>query len=575
MRIDDIPELVELLIEARTDTWNVEAKDARRGLPDTTDETLSAFANMPEGGIIVFGLAEVDGEFQLVGVSDAKVIAAGVAAKARERIHPPVQLGAVDIASIGGKEIVACVVPPQPSDLRPFRVGIHGPAFTRSGDGDYKLSEQEELYLVSQRAQPIHDRAPVEGASVQRDLVPELLDQYLEAQLNESHRLRSMDREELLIRTNVIDHETGFPTVAAIYAMGIHPQQFLPHLTVKAHARPDAGQSSALRLTDKTEFSGPVPDLLDAVTDWVHKHLMHGIAFHQGHGFNAPELPAVAVREVVANALVHRDLSPASFGSFPMVVKLPAKLIVENPGGLWGLTEQELGKTSPRARNAILYRMCSAITTPSGRRVIEGHATGIPEVRRVLREAFLPEPFFKDEVIKFRALLSSSTMLDTDALSWISSLPGGEHFTVAQKHALIAMKKGNEITNAAYRSEFPMDSVQARDELQQLVHFGLVRKTGAGRSTAYELQTDPVQPSFAFDTLPTPNRSPADIVLTALRSRATPVSRKQLIADTGLTDAQTYRVLRHLEDQGSVATDKDPADGRIVRYFLASNTAGE
>lgn len=332
----DIPELVNTLIDTGTDTWNIEAKDARGGLPNTIDETLCAFANMPEGGIIVLGVFETPEGMDITGVHNPAELIQGLANKARERIVPPVQLGASEWTTIDGYDVVACIVPPQPSDQRPFRVGKHGPAFTRSRDGDHQLSEQEELYLISQRTQPAHDRQPVAGADAEADLVPELLEQYLSAQRRESPRLRLMGRDELLIRTNVVDHATGLPTVAAVYAMGIHPQQFLPHTTIKAHAVPDPKVRDTVRLADWAEFSGPVPDLLDSAIDWVHKHLMHGVSFAGGHGYSTSEVPMVAVREILANALVHRDLSAASFGSYPMLIKEPTKLIVTNPGGLWG-----------------------------------------------------------------------------------------------------------------------------------------------------------------------------------------------------------------------------------------------
>lgn len=475
--------------------------------------------------------------------------------------------------------MVACVVPPQPSDQRPFRVGKHGPAFTRSGDGDHQLSEQEELYLISQRTQPAHDRQPVEGADVEADLVPELLEQYLSAQRRESPRLRSMGRDELLVRTNVVDHATGLPTVAAVYAMGIHPQQFLPHTTIKAHAVPDPKLRNTVRLTDRAEFSGPVPDLLDSAIDWVHKHLMHGVSFSGGHGYNTSEVQMVAVREILANALVHRDLSAASFGSYPMLIKQPTKLIVTNPGGLWGLTERELGTTSPRARNAVLYKMCSAITSDNGARVIEGHATGIPEVRRTLREAFLPEPFFKDEVISFTAIISSSSTLPTEDLQWLSTLPANQVLSVAQKHALVDMRHGNEVTNSSYRERFPMHSVEARDELQELVQYGLAHVTGAGRSTSYSLgHGSPAGPNPDEDAGTSPTMRPVtptsdqERVTHALRAFNEPRRRADIAHATGLSENQTYRILKALIDQGLVTTDKDPSDKRAYRYFLNSSS---
>ncbi|STC69309.1 helix-turn-helix domain-containing protein [Corynebacterium pilosum] len=90
----DIPELVNTLIDTGTNTWDIEAKDARGGLPNTIDETLCAFANMPEGGTIVLGMSETPEGMGITGVHNPAELIQGLASKACERIVPPVQLGA-------------------------------------------------------------------------------------------------------------------------------------------------------------------------------------------------------------------------------------------------------------------------------------------------------------------------------------------------------------------------------------------------------------------------------------------------------------------------------------------------
>lgn len=55
--------------------------------------------------------------------------------------------------------------------------------------------------------------------------------------------------------------------------------------------------------------------------------------------------PPVAVREIVANALVHRDLSPNSEGQWVEIRINGDRLIVTNPGGLRGIS----GKSSSQA----------------------------------------------------------------------------------------------------------------------------------------------------------------------------------------------------------------------------------
>ena len=216
---------INTLRDIGNDTYKIEAKDASHGLPKSIDETLSAFGNMPEGGVILLGVAEEDGSFPVTGISSPKTVESQLANKARQKIVPPLHLGAIETATVDGKTVLQCIVPPQPSDRKPFRVGKGGPAYIRSGDGDYELDPNEEQLLVSQRGVPKHDRAPVEGASVERDLDPDLLEQYLEQERSQSRRLAQLPREEQLIRTNVVAPDTGEPTVAAIYALGIHPQQ--------------------------------------------------------------------------------------------------------------------------------------------------------------------------------------------------------------------------------------------------------------------------------------------------------------------------------------------------------------
>ncbi|RSZ61429.1 hypothetical protein EAH68_13245 [Corynebacterium hylobatis] len=66
--IIDVVEQIRFLQEMGGDTWNIEAKSAAQGYPDTVDETLSAFANMPEGGLLLLGVSEGNGIVEVTGV---------------------------------------------------------------------------------------------------------------------------------------------------------------------------------------------------------------------------------------------------------------------------------------------------------------------------------------------------------------------------------------------------------------------------------------------------------------------------------------------------------------------------
>ncbi len=85
------------------------------------------------------------------------------------------------------------------------------------------------------------------------------------------------------------------------------------------------------------------------------------------------EYPLNAFRELVTNALVHRDIDTWSEG-YAIEVRLRSdRLVISNPGGLYGITAARLGKEGvTSARNAWLVSLCQDTSLPGdGSRVIE------------------------------------------------------------------------------------------------------------------------------------------------------------------------------------------------------------
>jgi ATP-dependent DNA helicase RecG len=74
---------------------------------------------------------------------------------------------------------------------------------------------------------------------------------------------------------------------------------------------------------------------------------------------DATVFPLEAFRELISNALVHRDLDRWSEGMAVEVRLDDSRLVVTNPGGLYGITVDRLGKeATTSARNARLVEIC-------------------------------------------------------------------------------------------------------------------------------------------------------------------------------------------------------------------------
>lgn len=253
----ELARALERLRADGSDSWELEVKRASGGVPKLAD-TLCAFANMPEGGSVIFGLDEPSG-FTLVGVQDPAALEHGIAAQARQQLEPQVQVHFWR-AHLEGKTLVIANVHGLPSHQRPCRVRSTQKAYLRFADGDYVLSDREVQQLLSSRERPRHDTEVVEETSLD-DLDPDLVAQFIREARRASRRLDREDDEQILRLKRVVEPAGDRLTVAGLYALGHYPQQFLPSLSLTAVLR--STSDSDIRNADRQEFDGPLPEILD------------------------------------------------------------------------------------------------------------------------------------------------------------------------------------------------------------------------------------------------------------------------------------------------------------------------
>ena len=454
-----------------------------------------------------------------------------------------------------------------PVNSKPCRWKETGSAYLRQYDGDYRMSQQEEQQLLLRHQRPRQDSVAVPGTSVD-NLDNELVQRFLRAVRAGSTALSGQPDAEVLVNLNILTEE-GETTRAGLYALGRYPQRQFPGLSITAAV---TGTNDAVRATDRLTIAGPLPQMLTDAVDWVARTTQTRIRFgDDGHGRDVHEFPLIAVRELIANALIHRDLSEPALSKGVEIRLLHDRLIISSPGGLWGLSVDQLGtRDGKSAVNEHLYTICTFATDYEGRRVIEGLGSGIREVRSALREADMEPVRFQDTGVRFTALLPRSALLSPEDLTWLSGLEA-QDLGVEQRHALVEMRHGKSWTNSSYRRHFGCDSQQARRQLQELVDRGYAEARGQRGSTSYVLASDGARPASDVKAV----TIPAEI--SALSTNAPtvwacledgPRTRQQIVEATHLSPRQVMYALKHLTTAGAVLIDGRQGD-TTTRYHRA------
>ena len=459
----DVVKLVNELRSQGSDTEGIEAKRASGGLPDDLAPLLSAFANRPGGGMLLLGLDEASG-FAATGVYDVKKAQQSLAHIARSALTPPVHVASEAVAFEGTTLIVVNVREAE-SSQKPVGVTRSGLAYLRQYDGTYPLSDMERQVFLAARGQPESELRAVAGC-VFDDLDRDAVEQFTAERRASSPVFAGWTDADILRHAHATTPEGG-PTVAGLLAFGRYPQSYLPMSSVQASLWTGPSNAATSRLLDSREFVGRVGVILEEAVAWVARSTPTEVVDRDdGHRQDLPTYPPRAVRELVANALVHRDLGPYVAAPVSLILE-PGQLVVSSVGGLYGVRVEALVKTTSHLRNPHLAGLLLIARTSDGMRIIERLGSGIPRAISALRDAGMVPPVFYDSGVRFTARIVAGRREPVETVSRPSVAP-----TVNGGILLAAMRSG-AATVPGIVTATGLSERQVRYALGELIRAGL------------------------------------------------------------------------------------------------------
>ena len=145
------------------------------------------------------------------------------------------------------------------------------------------MSREDEQQVIRRRERPRDDIAPVPGTTI-HDLDPDALASFIASARETTPRLRNTSDIDILRLLNVLTRD-GETTVAGLYALGLYPQQFLPHLFLSAAVTDQGLLTEGARSRARQDLTGSIPDILDEALDWVARVLgATEVVTHDGRG---------------------------------------------------------------------------------------------------------------------------------------------------------------------------------------------------------------------------------------------------------------------------------------------------
>lgn len=264
--------------------------------------------------------------------------------------------------------------------------------------------------------------------------------------------------EDRLLERNVAGNWNVTNLGAILFAKDLHQFRGLARKAVRVVVYEGKGRIQTLREQEgKKGYASGFAGLMDYINALLPRNEVIGQALRS----EVPMYPNLAVRELVANALIHQDFSVTGAG--PMVEVFADRMEITNPGQPLVHTQRFLD-SPPRSRNELLASFMRRVG------ICEERGSGIDKVVFETELYQLPAPSF--EVLEgfTRAVLFAHTAY--------KDMDTHDRVRACYLHACLRYVQRDPMTNASLRERFgiaPENSAMVTRVMKEAIAQGMVK----------------------------------------------------------------------------------------------------
>lgn len=441
---------------------------------DSIAKTVVAFSNTSGGKLIV----GINDQREVVGIDDKEIfeLQDRIASIIFDSCYPNI-LPEIYILNVDGKLLL--VIEIFRGNLLPYYLksdGKNNGTYIRIGATNRKAEYENIVELERQKRHISYDEEANYDVSLDTlDLKP-LYERF--AKLG-----KPLDEQKLHnLKLLKSEHGTTYPTNALLILLGYFENCMVKCARFK-------GVTMELFI-DKKEYKGDIFTILENTQNFILNHINLRGEIKGLYRTDTYEIPEVALREALINALIHRDYinkgRDIKVGIYDDIVN------IVSPGSFPNtITVGDIANGRSEARNKIVANIFKELG------LIEQWGSGINRIKKICKTNFLQEPkieeqndfvdaqFFRPDTDDYGRLRTIREDKVPDTAGYMPDTAG--YMPEQEKNILDYLQKHQNITSKEVEELLDVKERRARELLKQMCEKNLLIKLGSARSTHYKL----------------------------------------------------------------------------------------
>ena len=468
----------ELLNRLDYDAWNdIEFKSASSNAPTKALKTVSAFANTG-GGLIVFGVSEIEGSLKITGVKDVDRVQNEFLTLTRnlQKISLKLPILAESLHFDEGQVLCFGIPEAEPEDKPVHLNGDLSTAYIRKGASDFKCDREELLnFLRNSLTNTSYDSEPIEvDADTFYD--KKSLSWYrAEFEVSRSKEERDITDSTFLKKLGFIVEHQGriVPTRAAVLLFGKEEvfQRCLPKMVVDLHWYNHLAKeySPIRRWNDRKIVEVNLVNAWRTINEFFDKHSLKPFVLNPVTLQRVDDPPEQATyREAAINLLVHQDYG--DIGRNAEIRIYEDKVEFNNPGNAFLPPTQLLIAGQKKTRNPLIVNAFRRIG------LSEQAGSGVPKVFTNWRLLGYAPPNIEDDKPNrtFKLMFPKQQLIEDEQASIIEA--SGLDLNDKKASVFAYLIRFGEVDSLDLMALTGLFSFEATEIADSLVKLGLVKR---------------------------------------------------------------------------------------------------